>query len=177
MVEQQQRPRGVGFQPTDLDLRLEMQHDAFVAETDPEVLKAPVPASGRRQPVVELIAEDGRSVTGRSPQRGFAASAVMVVIEHPPACDRVAQLHRSSGDGVPLDVELLTVDPSEMSGLEAVLLAHEHFDLGGEAQEVAVEVVRDPVPASVAGAVRRLRCVVPLMLAEQHDLRALGPSA
>ena len=57
----------------------------------------------------------------------------MVVVEHPPACDRVAQLHGARGDGVPLDVVLLTVDPSQLSGLVAVvLLAHEHFDLGGK---------------------------------------------
>jgi hypothetical protein len=45
-----------------------MQHHAFVAETDAEVLKAPVSASGLRQPVVELIAEHGGGgMTGRSP--------------------------------------------------------------------------------------------------------------
>ena len=33
------------------------------------------------------------------------------------------------------------------------------------------------MPATVADAVRRLRCVVPLVLAEQHDLGAVCPSA
>ena len=56
----------------------------------------------------------------------------MVVVEHPPAGDRVAQLHCARGDGVPLEVVLLTFVPSQLSGLEAVLLAHEHFDLGGK---------------------------------------------
>jgi hypothetical protein len=101
----------------------------------------------------------------------------MVVIEHPPACDCVAQLHRARGDGVPLDVVLLTVDASQLSGLEPVLLAYEHFDLGGKPEEAAVEVARDPVPATLADAVRRLCCVVRLMLAEQHDLGARCPSA
>jgi hypothetical protein len=89
---------------------------------------------------------------------------MMVVIEHPPTCDRVAQLRGPCGDGVPLEVALLTVDPS-------------HFDLGRKPQEAAVGVARDPVPATVADAVRRLCCVVPLMLAKQHDLGAPCPSA
>jgi hypothetical protein len=58
-----------------------------------------------------------------------------------------------------------------------VLLAHEHFDLGGKPEEAAVEVARDPVPATVVDGVRRLCCVVPLMLAERHDLGAPCPSA
>jgi len=67
MLEQQLRPRGVGLQSAGFHPRLQMQHHAFVAEADAEVLKTPVPAPGLRQYVVQLIAEHGRGMTGRSP--------------------------------------------------------------------------------------------------------------
>ena len=63
MVEQQQRPGRVRFQPTRRNVGLQVQHDPLVAEADPEVLKAPVSASGLRQHVVELITEHRRDVT------------------------------------------------------------------------------------------------------------------
>ena len=53
----------------------------------------------------------------------------------------------------------------------------EHLDLFGEAQEAAVEVAGDPLPATVADAVRGLGGVVALMPAEQHDLGAVVLSA
>ena len=105
VVEQQQRPGGVGLETAGVDLRLEVEHNPLVAEADAEVLKASVPASGLRQHVVELVAEHGGDVTARSPQVGFAAPAAMIVVEHPPAHDRVAQLDgarswaRCSSDG------------------------------------------------------------------------------
>ena len=64
----------------------------------------------------------------------------MIVIEHPPVRERVAQLHDACGDRVSLEVVLLAVDVLQLSGLVAVaLLADEHLDLGGEAQEAGVE--------------------------------------
>ena len=98
----------------------------------------------------------------------------MIVVEHPPVRERVAQLHDTGGDGVSLEVVLLAVDGLQLSGLVAVaLLADEHLDLGGEAQEAGVEVAGDPMPAGVGDAGRRLGGVVALMLAEQHHLGAV----
>jgi len=94
----------------------------------------------------------------------------MVVIEHPPACDRVAQSHSARHDGVPLDVVLLTVDPSQLSGLEALLLADEHLDLLGEPQEAAIEVTGDPSSPAFGDTVGGLDGVVARVPAEQHDL-------
>ena len=78
------------MQTPDLDLGLKVEHDALVAEADAEVLKAPVPAAGLRQRVVELVAVHGGGVTGRGPKRRFAAAATMIVVEHPPVSERVA---------------------------------------------------------------------------------------
>jgi hypothetical protein len=98
--------------------------------------------------------------------------------EHPPADDRVGQLDRSCCDGVVLEVMLLAVDPSQLSLLvAAVVFAHEDLDLLGKAEEAAVEVAGDPMPPGVGDALRRLRGVVPLVLAEQHDLGAVSPAA
>ena len=73
-----------------------------------------------------------------------------------------------------LEVVLFAVDVLQLSGLVAVvLLADEHLDLGGEAQEAGVEVAGDPVPAGVGDAGRRLGGVVALVLAEQHHLGAV----
>src|SRR5450755_2773779 len=157
---------------------LDVQHHPLVAEADAEVLQAPVPAAGRRQHLVELAAEHGGGVTGRDPHRRFAAPPAVIVIEHPPADDRVAQLDRSCPDGVVLEVMLLAVDPSHLSVLvAAVVFAHEHLDLLGKAEEAAVEVAGDPMPPGVGDALRRLRSVVPLVLAEQHDLGAVSLAA
>ena len=98
----------------------------------------------------------------------------MIVVEHPPARERVAELDRAGRDGVPLEVVLLAVDVLQLPGLVAVvLLAHEHLDLRGEPQEAGVEVAGDPVPARLGDARRRLGGVVALVLAEQHDLGAV----
>ena len=73
----------------------------------------------------------------------------MVVVEHPPVGDRVAQLHGPGRNRALLEVVLLAVDALQLSGLvAAALFAHEHLDLFGEAQEAGVEVAGDPVPAS-----------------------------
>ena len=134
MVQEQQRAGGVALEAAGVDLGLEVEHDAFVAEADAEVLKAAVAAAGLRQDVVELVAVDGGGVTGRGPERRFAAAGSMIVVEHPPVSERVAQLHGACGDGVSLEVMLLAVDVLQMSGLVAVvLLADEHLDLRGEA--------------------------------------------
>jgi hypothetical protein len=102
----------------------------------------------------------------------------MIVVEHPPAGDRVGQLHRACGNGVSLDVVLLAVDLLQLSGrVAAVLLAHEHFDLLGKAQEAGVEVAGDPLPAGFGDALGGLGRVVPLVLAEQHDLGSVSLSA
>ena len=106
-----------------------MEHDPLVAEADAEVLKASVPASRPRQHLVELSAVDGGGVTGRSPQRGFAAPATMIVVEHPPVHDRVAQFDGAGVLGALLDVMALAVNLSKLSGLAAtVVVADEHLD-------------------------------------------------
>jgi hypothetical protein len=92
VVQEQQRARGVALQAARVDLRVDMQHDPLVAEVDADVLKAAVAASGLRQRVVELVAVDSGGVTSRGPKRGFAPAGSMIVVEHPPACERVAQL-------------------------------------------------------------------------------------
>jgi hypothetical protein len=116
----------------------------------------------------------GGGVTGRGPKRGFAAADAMIVVEHPPVHDGVAQLDDTCGEGVSPEVVLFAVDVLQLSGfLAVVLLANEHLDLGGEAQEAGVEVAGDPVPAGVGYAGRRLGGVVALVLAEQHDLGAV----
>jgi len=155
-------------------LRLKVEHDALVAEADAEVLKAAVAPSGLRQDVVELGAVDGGDMTGRGPNRGLAPSGAMIVVEHPPESNRVAQLHGTCGNAPLLEVVLFAVDVAQMPGLLArAPLADEHLDLGGEAQEAGVEVAGDPVPAGVGDAGRRLGGVVALVLAEQHDLGAV----
>ena len=133
VVKQQQRASRVRLQASALDLGLEVQDDPFVAEADAEVLKAPVPAAGLRQHVVELVAEDGGGVTARSPEASFAAPATMIVVEHPPVHDRVAQFDRARIPGALLDVMALAVNLSKLSGLAAiVVVAGEHFDLLGQ---------------------------------------------
>ena len=119
VVQEQQRAGGVALEAAGVDLGLEVEHDALVAEADAEVLKAAVAASGLRQRVVELVAVHGGGVTGRGPERGFAASGAMIVVEHPPVRDRVAQLHDTCGEGVSLEVVLLAVDVLQLSGLLA----------------------------------------------------------
>ena len=70
------------------------------------------------------------------------------------------------------------MDLSQLSGLAAtVVLAHEHLDLLGKSQEAGVEVAGDPVPAGFGDALGRLRGVVALVLAEQHDLGAVSLAA
>ena len=178
VVEQQQRPGGVALETAGLDVRLEVQYDPLVAEADAEVLKAPVPAAGLRQHVVELVAEHGGGVTGRGPQRAFAAPAAMVVVEHPPA----ARSRRSARTAPAATACCSRWCCSPWIALQrrarvAVLVADEHLDLRGESQEAAVEVAGDPLPAAVGDAVGGLDGVVALVLAEQHDLGAVVLSA
>ena len=174
VVEQQHRPGGVRLEATGLDVGLEVQHNPFVAEADAEVLKASIAASGLRQDVVELIVEHRGGVTGGGPQKGFATPGAMIVVEHPPVRDRVAQLHRARRDGVPLEVVALAVDAPQLPRLAAgMILAHQHLDPRREPHEAAVEVAGDPFPPGLRDALRRLRGVVPLMLAEQYDLGAM----
>ena len=136
VVQEQQRPGGVALQTAGVDLGLEVQHDPLVAEADAEVLQAPVPTTGLRQDVVELIAVNGRSVTGRAPKRGFAAPGTMIVDEHPPVRDRVAERHGPGRNRALMEVVPLALDTLQPSGLVvAVLLAHEHLDLCGESQK------------------------------------------
>ena len=117
-------------------------------------------------------------MTGRRPTRGFTPPGALVVVEHPPARDRVAQLDDTGGDCASLEVVLLALDPLQLSGLvSAVLLANQHLDVRREPEEAAVEVAGDPVPAGFGDACRRLRGVVALVLAEQHDLGAVIVSA
>jgi hypothetical protein len=75
VVEQQHRAGGVRLQATRLDLGLGVEHDALVAESDPEVLQAPVSAAVLGQRVVELVAEHGGGVAAGGPDAGFAAGA------------------------------------------------------------------------------------------------------
>jgi hypothetical protein len=57
----------------------------------------------------------------------------MIVVEHPPLGDRVAELHGAGRDRVLLEVALLSVDALQLSWLSvAVLLAHEDLDLLGQ---------------------------------------------
>ena len=178
MVKQQQGPGGVGLETAGADLRLEVEHNPLVAEADAEVLKASVPASGVRQHVVELGAVHGGGVTGRSPQRGFAAPATMIVVEHPPVHDRVAQFDGARVLGAMFDVMVLAVNLSKRSGLAAiVVVADEHLDPFRKSEKSAVEVPHDPVLTSFGDAPGRLRCVVARVLAEEHDLGSMGLAA
>ena len=98
----------------------------------------------------------------------------MIVVEHPPVSERVAELHRTCGDRVSLEVVLLAVDGLQLSALLAVvLLADEDLDLCWEAQEPGVEVAADQMAAGVGDARWRLGGVVALMLAEQDHLGAM----
>jgi hypothetical protein len=97
----------------------------------------------------------------------------MVVVEHPPLRDRVAQLDDTRSDRALLEVVLLAVDALQLARV-AVLVADEDLDLLGESQEAAVEVAGDPLPAAFAdNTVGRLDGVVALVPAEQHDLGAV----
>jgi hypothetical protein len=51
----------------------------------------------------------------------LAAAAAVIVVEHPPVHDRVAQLHSACGQCVFVDVLALAVDPPELTGLAAVV--------------------------------------------------------
>jgi hypothetical protein len=55
VIEQQHRPGGVGLDALLVDLWLDVQDDAFVAEADPKVLQAAVAAARLRQLVTDLI--------------------------------------------------------------------------------------------------------------------------
>ena len=77
--------------------------------------------------------------------------------------------------GALLEVMALAVNLSKLSGLAAtVVLADEHLDPLRKSQEPAVEVAGDPVLTSFGDAPGRLRCVVALVLAEQHDLGSVS---
>lgn len=66
------------------------------------------------------------------------------------------------------------MDVPQLSELvAAALLADEHLDRRGEAQEAGVEIAGDPVSARVGDAGRRLGGVVAFVLAEQHHLGAV----
>ena len=130
VVKQQQRPGGVALETVGLDVRFDVQYHPLVAEADAEVLKSPVSATGLRQDVVELIAEYGGDMTGRGPQRAFPPPAAMVVVEHPPLCDRVAQLDDTRSDRAVLEVVLLAVDALQLARVP-VLVADEDLDLPG----------------------------------------------
>ena len=90
VVQEQERAGGVALEAAGVDLGLEVEHDALVAEADAEVLKAPVPTPGLRQDVVQLVTVHRGGVTGRAPDRRFPAAGAMIVIEHPPVSERVA---------------------------------------------------------------------------------------
>ncbi len=174
MIEQEHGAGGVGLQALRFDVRFEVNDDAFVAEADAEVLQAPVATAGLGNMVVELVAVDRDDVSAGGPRCGFAAAGAVVVVEHPPARDRIAQLNNAAADGPALDVKALAVHMVELSGLvAAVVLADEHFYSVWELAEAAVEVAGDPVLAGVGQALRRLGGVVALVVAEQHDLGAV----
>ena len=102
------------------------------------------------------------------------APGPVVLVEHPPVDVRVAELHGPGRNRAPLEVVLLPVDPLQLPWLlAAMLLAHEHLDLAGKAQEAGVEIARDPVPAGFGDALGSLCGVVALVLAEKHDLGAV----
>ena len=76
--------------------------------------------------------------------------------------------------GAALDVSALSLCGGELSALGAtVVFADEHLDTVWEHVEAAVEVAGDPVLARVGHTLGRLRGVVALVAAEQHDLRAV----
>ena len=83
---------------------LEVDDDAFVAEADAEVLQAPVSTAGLGEEVVELVTVDRDGVAAGGPGGGFAAAGAVVVVEHPPARDRIAQLHATRGARAALDM-------------------------------------------------------------------------
>ena len=109
VVEEQHRAGGVGLQALRFDVGLEVDDDAFVAEADAEVLQASVPAAGLGEGVVELVAVDGDDVAAGGPGAGFAAAGAVVVVEHPPARDRVADLDDPAAHGAALDMSALAL--------------------------------------------------------------------
>ena len=114
---------------------------------------------------------DRDDVAAGGPGAGFAAAGAVVVVEHPPTRDRVADLDDAAAHGAALDVGALALDPGELSGLATVVVfADEHLDLWWELWEAAVEVAGDPVLPAVGHAVGRLGGVVALVVAEEHDL-------
>ena len=117
VVEEEHGAGGVGLQALRFDVGLEVDDDAFVAEADAEVLQAPVSTAGLGDVVVELVAVDRDDVAAGGPGAGFAAAGAVVVVEHPPARDRVADLDDAAADGAALDVGALALDPGELSGL------------------------------------------------------------
>jgi len=100
----------------------------------------------------------------------------MVVVEHPPAGDGVAQLLGSGCNRALLEVVLFPLDVLQLSRL-ALLVADEHLDLLGESQEAAVEIAGDPSSTGVDDTFGGLDGVVALVPAEQHDLGAVVLSA
>jgi hypothetical protein len=110
VVEHEKRTGRVRLKAARVHLRLDVQGDPLVAEADPEVLKAPVAAAGLRQHVVELVRAHGGYMTARGPQARFAAPPAVIVVKHPPARDRIAQIHCACGDGASFEVVLLAVD-------------------------------------------------------------------
>ena len=108
-----------------------MQYDPLVAEADAEVLKAPVPASGLRQDVVELVAEARRRRDRSRPTAWLRAAGARWSSSSTHQC-AIASLssHDARRDRALLEVVLLAVDALQLSGLVvAVLLADEHLDL------------------------------------------------
>jgi hypothetical protein len=62
VVYEQQRAGGVGLKAPWPNAGLDVEHDALVAEADPEVLEASVPTAGLRQELIQLVIEDRRGV-------------------------------------------------------------------------------------------------------------------
>ena len=106
-----------------------MDDDAFVAEADAEVLQASIAAAGLGEEVVELVTGDRDDVAAGGPGPGFAAAGAVVVVEHPPTRDRIAELDNPAAHGAALDMSALALRAGEMSGLAAVeVFADEHLD-------------------------------------------------
>jgi len=65
---------------------------------------------------------DGDDVAAGGPGAGFAAAGAVVVVEYPPARDRVADLDDAAAEGAALDVSALSLHAGELSGLATVVV-------------------------------------------------------
>ncbi|MGI8571657.1 MAG: hypothetical protein ACR2L9_03375 [Solirubrobacteraceae bacterium] len=180
MVEQQLGAGDVGLSAPGLRPRLEIQHDALIAEPVPEVLQSSIAAAGLGKQVVQLVAVPDGDMSGGGPDVRLTPTAAMILVEHPPMNRHLRELEHAADARALLDMGALPEDPSEHPGLAPVagaLLADRDLDLRPGAAGSASSGIGSPSAGGIRDALGGVGGVVAVVLFEQHHLCAVVKAA